>query len=36
MQEWLGHAIISTTRIYDHGKTRPEDARDSQTFKVNS
>jgi hypothetical protein len=26
------HANISTTRIYDHRKTRPED---SPTFKVN-
>jgi integrase/recombinase XerD len=32
VQEWLGHANISTTRIYDHRKTRPED---SPTFKVN-
>lgn len=32
VQEWLGHASISTTRIYDHRKTRPED---SPTFKVN-
>jgi len=33
VQEWLGHANIATTRIYDHRKTRPED---SPTFKVNS
>lgn len=26
MQEWLGHANIATTRIYDHRKTRPEDS----------
>lgn len=32
VQEWLGHASIATTRIYDHRKTRPED---SPTFKVN-
>lgn len=32
VQEWLGHANISTTRIYDHRQTRPED---SPTFKVN-
>ena len=31
VQEWLGHANIATTRIYDHRKTRPED---SLTFKV--
>jgi LDH2 family malate/lactate/ureidoglycolate dehydrogenase len=32
VQEWLGHANIATTRIYDHRKIRPED---SPTFKVN-
>lgn len=32
VQEWLGHANISTTRIYDHRKMRPED---SPTFKLN-
>ena len=32
VQEWLGHANIATTRIYDHRKNRPED---SPTFKVN-
>ena len=31
VQEWLGHANISTTRIYDYRRTRPED---SPTFKV--
>ena len=31
VQEWLGHASIATTRIYDHRRTRPED---SPTFKV--
>ena len=31
VQEWLGHANIATTRVYDHRKTRPED---SPTFKV--
>ena len=31
VQEWLGHANIATTRIYDHRKTRPED---SPSFKV--
>jgi integrase/recombinase XerD len=32
VQEWLGHANIATTRIYDHRRTRRED---SPTFKVN-
>jgi integrase len=31
VQEWLGHANIAATRIYNHRKTRPED---SPTFKV--
>jgi integrase len=31
VQEWLGHANISTTRICDHRRTRPED---SPAFKV--
>ncbi len=31
VQEWLGRANITTTRIYDHRRTRPED---SPTFKV--
>lgn len=31
VQEWLGHADISTTRFYDRRRTRPED---SPTFKV--
>jgi site-specific recombinase XerD len=31
VQEWLGHANISTTRIYDRREMRPED---SPTFKV--
>ena len=31
VQEWLGHANLATTRIYDHRRTRPED---SPTFKV--
>ncbi|MBS0423172.1 MAG: site-specific integrase [Proteobacteria bacterium] len=31
VQEWLGHANIATTRIYDHHKNRPED---NPTFKV--
>jgi site-specific recombinase XerD len=32
VQEWLGHANIATTRIYDRRRTRPEE---SPTFKVN-
>jgi len=31
VQEWLGHSNISTTRLYDRRKTRPED---SPTFRV--
>jgi len=31
VQEWLGHANISTTRLYDKRKSRPED---SPTFQV--
>ena len=31
VQEWLGHADISTTRMYDRRRWRPEE---SPTFKV--
>jgi integrase/recombinase XerD len=31
VQKWLGHANISTTRLYDRRKSRPED---SPTFRV--
>ena len=31
VQEWLGHASIQTTRIYDRRTTRPED---SPTYRV--
>jgi integrase/recombinase XerD len=31
VQEWLGHANVSTTRLYDRRSTRPEE---SPTFKV--
>jgi integrase/recombinase XerD len=31
VQEWLGHADISTTRLYDRRKSRPED---SPSFRV--
>ena len=32
VKDWLGHANIATTQLYDHRKSRPED---SPTFKVN-
>ena len=31
VQEWLAHASVSTTRVYDRRETRPED---SPVFKV--
>jgi integrase len=33
VQEWLGHANVSTTPVYDHRKTKPED---SPTFNVSN
>jgi hypothetical protein len=26
VQEWMGHANVSTTRLYNRRKTRPEDS----------
>lgn len=31
VQEWLGHARVSTTRLHDRRKSKPED---SPTFRV--
>jgi integrase/recombinase XerD len=31
VQEWLGHASISTTRVYDRRTSKPQD---SPTFRV--
>jgi integrase/recombinase XerD len=31
VQEWLGHATVSTTRLYDRRRSRPED---NPTFRV--
>ena len=31
VQEWLGHANVSTTRVYHRRKSKPED---SPTFRV--
>ena len=32
VQEWLGHASISTTKVYDRRRMKPGD---SPTFRVN-
>ena len=32
MQEWLGHANIATSRIYDHRRTRPKYSRGSKSL----
>jgi integrase len=31
VQQWMGHADVSTTRLYDHRQNRPED---SPTFRT--
>lgn len=31
VQDWMGHANVSTTRLYDHRHHRPED---SPTFRT--
>jgi integrase/recombinase XerD len=32
VQEWLGHANVSTMRLYDRRKTRPEDGPPRNAF----